>query len=84
MERQSQLPAGRMTNEPTLLDMALEAADAGNAGHWPTVAEILAQECRRLNPALTRKRQSPCTQAAPSSPVEPPEKSQQPPEERKT
>jgi hypothetical protein len=32
--------------EPTQLQIALEAADAGNAGHWPTVAGILADAYR--------------------------------------
>lgn len=35
--------------------MALAAADAGNAGHWPTVAGILADECRRSMPSNPTK-----------------------------
>lgn len=35
-------------NEPTQLQIALAAADAGNAGHWPTVAAILADEYRKV------------------------------------
>ena len=37
-----------MNTEPTQLEIALAAADAGNAGHWPTVAGILADEYRKL------------------------------------
>jgi hypothetical protein len=42
--------------EPTLLQIALEAADAGNAGHWPTVAGILADEYRKLERKNARLR----------------------------
>lgn len=31
-----------------LVEQALHAADGGSAGHWPTVAGILADEVRRL------------------------------------
>jgi hypothetical protein len=37
-----------MNKEPTQLQIALGAADAGNAGHWPTVAGILADEYRAI------------------------------------
>jgi hypothetical protein len=38
--------------EPTDLDTALQAADAGSAGHWPTVAGVLADEVRDLQKRL--------------------------------
>jgi hypothetical protein len=38
--------------ERGFVEIALAAADAGNAGHWPTVAGYLADEVRRLR-ALT-------------------------------
>jgi ABC-type transporter Mla subunit MlaD len=38
----------RTDEEREFIDMALAAADAGNAGHWPTVAGHLADEVRRL------------------------------------
>lgn len=34
--------------ERGFVETALAAADAGNAGHWPTVAAYLAAEVRRL------------------------------------
>lgn len=34
--------------ERGFVETALAAADAGNAGHWPTVATYLAAEVRRL------------------------------------
>jgi hypothetical protein len=33
------------------VEMALRAADAGEAYHWPTIAAILADEVRRLRAA---------------------------------
>ena len=42
-------PAPEWTDEERgFVEMALAAADAGNAGHWPTVAAYLAAEVRRL------------------------------------
>lgn len=42
-----------MSNEePTDLDIALAAADAGNAGHWPKVADVLADEYRKIKEDL--------------------------------
>lgn len=41
-----------MNEEPTQLQIALGAADAGNAGHWPTVAGILADEYRAIERKL--------------------------------
>lgn len=38
--------------ERELVETALGAADAGNAGHWPTVAAYLAAEVRRLRALL--------------------------------
>lgn len=35
-------------SEPTQLEIALRAVDSGDAGHWPTVAGVLADEVRRL------------------------------------
>jgi hypothetical protein len=35
--------------------MALEAADAGNAGHWPTVAGILAEAYRAKQQGIAEK-----------------------------
>jgi len=40
--------SGQTDEEREFIDMALAAADAGNAGHWPTVAGYLADEVRRL------------------------------------
>lgn len=37
-------------DEPTNLDIALRAARAGSAGHWPAVADVLADEVERLRP----------------------------------
>ena len=34
--------------EKMLLTLALDAADRGDANHWPTVASILAFEYRRI------------------------------------
>lgn len=36
------------------VEQALRAADSGKAGHWPTVAGILADEVRRLRTELAR------------------------------
>lgn len=37
-----------ISEEQRLVEQALAAADDGDAGHWPTVAGILADEVRRL------------------------------------
>jgi hypothetical protein len=34
--------------EPDDVQRALDAAESGNAEHWPTVAAVLAAEVRRL------------------------------------
>lgn len=47
--------------ERGFVEIALSAADSGNAGHWPTVATYLAAEVRRLRasegatPAIDRE-----------------------------
>lgn len=43
-----------MTEDEEEVARALEAAEGGDAGHWPTVASILAAEVRRLRAALDR------------------------------
>jgi hypothetical protein len=41
-------PRALHPGEPAILETALAAADRGDAGHWPTVATVLAMEVRRL------------------------------------
>lgn len=45
------LPSAPIDPAEDLVGQALAAVDAGNAGHWPTVAAYLADEVRRLDPA---------------------------------
>ncbi len=45
------------SEEPTDLQIALRSADTGedgDAGHWPTVAAVLAAEYRKVHSALVR------------------------------
>jgi len=44
------------SEEEQMVEEALGAADAGHAGHWPTVAGILALEVRRLREVQNRVR----------------------------
>lgn len=42
-----------MSEDEQFVEEALACVDAGNAGHWPTVAGYLANEVRRLRATPT-------------------------------